>query len=595
MSTLHKVLRVCVGVAMLYASSVATAQQQTTIGPFSRCDVSLPVSPVAIATGDFDNDGYADVAVLGNNELVILLMNKDALSAGRCDAAVQQQSTVSLAPASVVVTAGYLNGNNTDLVVGGQLGIRILTGDGHGGFTATDLSTASSVHAVAIADLNGNGASDIIVGGNSGVTVFYSASKPETAVGTTDSEVDFLPVEDFNQDGLRDVVAGSTLSSTGWLFLQQRSSGSSPPSFDPQQFSTGSESPTALGAGLFDQDQYPDLAITSAGELTVFTNRLGTMSPPPFSSVTPAAQTGAAPLALAVNRADLVQGPDPTYVAVANHDDGTVSLFTTSTEGVPTEVLDLCGADTINGRCSTGAGPRAVALANIDGDNRNDVITANESDQSITLLLSTHPTISTPVATQTSTVTPTPIATTTPGGECCTAHSGPQCDNSSCSTCVCGLLPSCCSDTWSERCVGLANGEEDSGCSSDCLCGVATATPTETATGTATDTETPTSTPTPTGTLPTSTPTPTPTPTSTPTLIPTSTPSPTLTPTRTPTATPLPTVTPTPGPQCIAGVCISGSGCHIGGNAGPTAASGCWGLPALMLWLWRRRPQRQTP
>ncbi len=588
-SKLRKVLHMCVCAGVLYASSsIATAQQQSTLGAFSRCDVPLAVTPVAMTTGDFNNDGNPDIAVLGNDELVILLTNQSALSSGQCGQAVTPQGPVALALGSVSIAAGDLNGdNNIDLVVGGQSGIRVLTGNGHAGFTARDLATASAVHAVAIADLNGDQVPDIIVGNDSGVTVFHGGVSPEISLGATGKEVDFLLVEDFNQDGLRDVVTGSTLSSTGWLFLQQRTSG-----FSSQQFSTGLEPPTALGAGPFDQNLFLDLASTaSAGTLTVSINQLGATHTTPFSSVAPV-QTGAAPLALAVNRADLVQGQDPTYIAVANHDDSSVSLFTTDAGGVPTEVLNVCGANAVDGRCSTGDKPRAVVLANIDGDDRNDIITANETGQSITLLLSTHPTISTPVPTKTATATRTPTATATPGGNCCTAHGGPHCSNSACDACVCGLLPSCCSDTWDARCASLANGGEGSGCDPVCACGVPTATPTNKPTVTATGTKTPTPTSTPTGPLPTVTATPTATATATLTLIPTSTPSRTVTPTRTPSPTFTPTISPTPGPQCIGGVCIQGQGCRIGGNAKLTDAGGWWGLPALMLWLLRRQSSR---
>ena len=62
------------------------------------------------------------------------------------------------------------------------------------------------------------------------------------------------------------------------------------------------------------------------------------------------------------------------------------------------------------------------------------------------------------------TATPTPVAT--PGGDCCAAHGGPSCDDSTCSSCVCNIDHECCNNLWDQTCTDEASVE----CSDSCPC-----------------------------------------------------------------------------------------------------------------------------
>lgn len=52
--------------------------------------------------------------------------------------------------------------------------------------------------------------------------------------------------------------------------------------------------------------------------------------------------------------------------------------------------------------------------------------------------------------------TETPAPTPTPGGDCCAAHNGPSCDETSCRECVCNLDSACCNDVWDQTCADEA-------------------------------------------------------------------------------------------------------------------------------------------
>ena len=92
-------------------------------------------------------------------------------------------------------------------------------------------------------------------------------------------------------------------------------------------------------------------------------------------------------------------------------------------------------------------------------------------------------------------------ATPTPGGDCCSVHSGASCDNYACASCVCGSDSDCCSLAWDEFCLNIVGRT----CGTNCGCGPTpaptpqpTETPRPTATGatpTATSTFPPTRTP----------------------------------------------------------------------------------------------------
>ena len=62
--------------------------------------------------------------------------------------------------------------------------------------------------------------------------------------------------------------------------------------------------------------------------------------------------------------------------------------------------------------------------------------------------------------------TETPAPTPTPGGDCCTAHGGSQCDDSACEACVCDLDPECCRGVWDADCASQAAVE----CAPACAC-----------------------------------------------------------------------------------------------------------------------------
>ena len=63
--------------------------------------------------------------------------------------------------------------------------------------------------------------------------------------------------------------------------------------------------------------------------------------------------------------------------------------------------------------------------------------------------------------------TPIPEGTPTPGPCCESRDLNPGCDDATCEACVCGIDDVCCTDTWDQNCVGIADAE----CALACICG----------------------------------------------------------------------------------------------------------------------------
>ncbi len=589
--------------AICSAARMSSAQQTHALD-FTLCDVSLGGQPIAITAAGFDIAGNPILAVLDGapqaNRVFIVPTDPALFSRLQCDAATAGRTTVPVNPLPTALAAGDVDEDRiVDLVVAEQAGVLILRGSASGTFTpdANPLSAGADPKAVAVADIDGDGKADIVVGNGNGnsVTILYGPAFSRSQQIVINRPVSSVAVGFLNADPLRDIAAGS--KSTGELSLLFQNPGGTFQS--PVSFSPGG-APSALVTADFNGDTNPDLAaaVTITDELVGYEGPLPTAQPTP--QMTPAASPGTGTNPSAVAAGDL-NGDGLPDAVVTNQDDNTVSFFLGSRE-----MLLVPETATCNGRsdtCPVGAVPRGVVAADadglpldLDGDGRGDVVTANQSG-SITVLLSgkfaplPSPTASA-TATSTAAATATPSHTATPGGDCCKEHSGPSCGSGStdpCASCVCALLPSCCSDSWTDRCARLAMGGEGSSCSTVCCQPTATATGTFTRSATPTVTKTPTATPTGPTATPTKTPTRTPTPTIT--LLPTATGTVTATPTRVPTLTPIPTITGTSTPECFAGgVCIQGPSCEItsGGQRDRGSAALLVPLLAWGLGRWRR-------
>jgi uncharacterized protein (TIGR03437 family) len=182
-------------------------------------------SPVWVAVGDFNGDGYQDLAVVnsGDNAVTVLLGN----GRGGFTAAAGSPFTVGNSPASVTVADFNLDGH-PDLAVVNVCDntVTVLLGNGRGGFTAVDTFVVGQVpSAVVAADFNGDGYPDLAVANNGDNTVTvllgngsggFTAASGVFAVGSGPQSI---ATGDFNEDGRPDFVTANAGGNNATVLL----------------------------------------------------------------------------------------------------------------------------------------------------------------------------------------------------------------------------------------------------------------------------------------------------------------------------------------------------------------------------------------
>ena len=233
--------------------------------------------PIDIAIGKIDGDAVKDIAVANRDGgSVSVLIGQDG---GQFEGA----DNINLPAQPVSVAIAKLDGDGrADLVLGQRPdgdeppGIAVLRGRANGfgepkSYAVEDAATETTD--VAVADLDRDGRSDVVVGqhqnGND-IYVLYGTknglAKPKSFPlkdgGAEGEWVQDVAVEDLDKDGVKDIVA-SAFHGGGVFVLWGKGSKSNPNRrYDDERFETGS-GPTGLGVGKVNGDGRQDLVVAS--------------------------------------------------------------------------------------------------------------------------------------------------------------------------------------------------------------------------------------------------------------------------------------------------------------------------------------------
>jgi hypothetical protein len=386
--------------------------------------------PRSVAVGDFDEDGHQDLAIAGqgSSDVSVLL--------GRGDGTFGPGAlfAVGLAPASVVV--GDFNGDaHQDLAVANSFpdanDVSVLLGRGDGTFAAQMRYPAGEQpHAVVLGDFNDDGLQDLALADVGDVSVLLSHG--DGTFGSpipcgACSAVSSLAPGRFNGDGHLDLAAGNQFEAT--FALLGRGDGTF---MTAARYEVG-VGPLTLALGDFNGDQRQDLVVASnqefaqgggspacAEDVSILLGRSdGTLAPAPrmtigkcpnFVAVGDFDNDGRQDLVLAnadtrdvsvaLGRGDGSFGPEvrfgvgvyPVSVAVADvNNDGRPDLavaneYDSLSNGV--SVLLGRGDGTFAPQVSyeAGARPRAIVVADLDGDGRSDLVVANLFSDTVSVL-----------------------------------------------------------------------------------------------------------------------------------------------------------------------------------------------------------------
>jgi hypothetical protein len=234
--------------------------------------------PAGLATGDFNRDGFPDLAVacpdaVGNNVMLLL-----SSGSGTFLPAVGFGANVTNSLSTDVAVGDFNGDGKADVAVvdySGNLGVLLGNGDGTLQSEVT-YPVGLQAQAVAVADLNNDGVADLIVASSKGPSnspdtntvsvllglgngTFSPAVQYAAGAGLTD-----LAVVDINADGVLDIAVTNSLTNTVNVFL-----GYGDGTFQPPTSSPVGSSPSGLIAGDLNNDGRVDLAVTNSGDNTV--------------------------------------------------------------------------------------------------------------------------------------------------------------------------------------------------------------------------------------------------------------------------------------------------------------------------------------
>jgi len=316
-----------------------------------KVEFATGAGPYGIAISDLDGDGKPDLAVVNNNP----------------------SGSISV----------FRNTSNTGSITFSS---------------SLDFATGVNSFHVASADLDGDGKPDVIVTNFSSNTISVFRNTSASGSITFATKVDIagaglyginapygIAISDLDEDGKPDLIvtnSGYPISSVS-IFRNTSSSGSI--AFEsPVDFATGSYS-SGVAVSDIDGDGKPDIAVTNAGNNTVSVFR-NTSSPGSMTSSSFDAKvdisSGDEPAGIAIGDVDGYGKPE---LIVTNQFSQTVSVFRNiSSTGSISASSFASPVDLV-----AGAGAYTVVLGDVDGDGKPDLVVGNAYSNAFTVLRNT--------------------------------------------------------------------------------------------------------------------------------------------------------------------------------------------------------------
>ena len=294
-----------------------------------------------------------------------------------------QPASFSAGPGSYASTVADLNGDGApDVVVAndGDATISVLLADGNGGFAnrvVYNLPGGSySTYSLASADLNGDGEPDILAadGVDGAVLVFLNDGRGNLLAPTSYSDGTgqytgyAIQLADVNGDGKPDVIAAGSYTGTVSVLLGDGQGG-----FTAATPYTVGPATDGVAVADVNGDGKPDLVVVNADDTVsvLLGNGLGNFGQPTSY------QTGLVGDKLLIPAVSDLNGDGLPDIVVPNRTDGTVSVLLNNGDGT-------FGPQTVY---AVGSNPTDVIVADVNRDSKPDLVIANDHGGTVSVLL----------------------------------------------------------------------------------------------------------------------------------------------------------------------------------------------------------------
>ncbi len=356
--------------ALLFAGAASPAVARPIRFSAAQTFPSGIAHTASVAVGDFNGDGFPDLAISSTyNWVAVFLNDGDGTFSG------PTVYTLTYYVTGQVAVGDFNKDGRLDMaVVGGDEagnGLAFFAGKGDGTFDAPQyfptILAQSEITAVA-ADFNRDGKLDVFTGGNCGSELIVGDGKGNFSDGAiVDACGMGLAVADFNGDGYLDAALAQTFGHGGINIALGNGDGT----FQSPQFYSETGEPNAIASGDFNRDKKLDLAVTGYESDTIAIlqgNGDGTFTPGTewFAGFSPSA------VAVADFNAD--GKPD---LAVSDYGGGGVTILPGKGDGTFPKYFSLL----------TASGSSDVAAVDLNGDGSPDLVVVNNGNDSVSVLL----------------------------------------------------------------------------------------------------------------------------------------------------------------------------------------------------------------
>ncbi len=358
---------------------------------FEKEDFSTNVQPHLVSLADFDGDGLADVAIGIEDDRIVSVYRNTSTGFNNLSFASKVDFFSSSSQSSI--TTGDLNGDGKiDMIVTNwstsNISIFRNTSTGAGDISfgvAQQFDVGGNPESVCLADLDLDGKLDITVanGQDNTFSVLENTTSGTGGTITLEAKVDFATGSEprsifathFDNDELIDLVVANYDDNS--ISVYKNSSTGVSINFDTRVDFNTQVRPISVRAGFFDDDDLADIVAVNEGSysLSVFRNESSGSGTIDFGTST-----------------DLVVNETPVDASFADLDgDGrldlvgvskptcSLSLYEKSNSGIGSiefnQLIDY----------TTGRLPGSVAVGDINGDNKPDIVVPNSQDNNFSV------------------------------------------------------------------------------------------------------------------------------------------------------------------------------------------------------------------